>query len=210
MKILASRVIYFIFWSLFFGFFFYKMIPKLQDYATRGLPDFMGNEFFDKHLWFALHIFFGTIVYITGLIQFTPYIRNNNFRLHRSIGKIYIISSLFCILSLYFILPDGLCSKCRISQYIVTNLWLIFLILAYYFIRKKKIIDHQKMMVRGYICAIYFVTIRVVDKYLMAPFKFFFKDEGDQFLYSDIFVWLFPLLVFEIYWRISDRKKQLL
>lgn len=208
MKVLTNRIIYLIFWSLFFGFFFYKLIPKLIGYAAEGLPDFMGQSFFDKHFWFALHILFGTMVYIIGLIQFTPYIRNNYIRLHRALGKIYIASSLLCILSLYFILPDNACHSCKISQYIVTNLWLVFIVLAYYLIKQKRIAAHQQMMVRTYICAVYFVTIRVVDKYLMAPFVYVFKDESDQFLYSDIFVWLFPLLVFEAYWRISSRKKQ--
>lgn len=209
MRTLASRIIYFTFWLLFFGFFFYKMIPKFQDYFSGAFPDYMGQSFFNKHLWFTLHIIFGTIVYVTGLIQFTPYIRNNNIRIHRKVGKVYIISSLLCILSLYFILPDGLCSICRISQYIVTNLWLIFIVLAYYFIKQGKVITHQRMMVRSYICAIYFVTIRVVDKFLMEPFVYLFKRQEDQMLVSDIFVWLFPLLVFEVYWRISSHKKQL-
>ena len=209
MKILISRIIYFIFWFLFFGFFFYKLIPKLQDYVIWGLPDFMGESLFSKRLWFALHIFFGIVVYITGLIQFTPYIRNKNIGLHRKVGKIYIVSSLLCILSLYFILPEGTCSICRISQYIVTNLWLIFLLLAYYFIRQRKIISHQRMMIRSYICAIYFVTIRVIDKFAMGIFIFFFKNEDDQMLASDFSVWLLPLIGFELYWLISSKNKQL-
>lgn len=190
------------------SFFLYKIIPRIYDYLGNGLPEFMGNSFFDKHLWFALHICFGTIVYIAGLIQFTPYIRNNNFRLHRKVGRLYIISSVLCILSLYFILPGGLCEICKISQYIVTNLWLLFIILAFYFIKQRKIVAHQRMMVRSYICAIYFVTIRAIDNYAMSPFRYFFKKEDDQMLYSDIFVWLFPLLVVELYWFITGRNKQ--
>ncbi|MEO6541928.1 MAG: DUF2306 domain-containing protein [Ferruginibacter sp.] len=202
---MIKKILIALFWLAFFGFFLYKLIPKYQ-YLTDGLPDFFRKtSFFDKGI-FGLHIFSGILVYSTAVLQFTPSIRNKYTSFHRATGKVYIIVSLFCITTLYFVIPAGLCNPCKISQWIVTNLWLIFVFLAYYFIRQRKIIQHKRMMIRSFVCAAYFVTIRVVDKFLMGAFNNFFPDESTAMLISDIFVWLIPLLFFEVYWRIKDSR----
>jgi uncharacterized membrane protein YozB (DUF420 family) len=163
--------------------------------------------FFDKGI-FALHIFSGIIVYCTAVLQFTPSIRNRYISFHRATGKVNIIASLLCITALYFMIPDGMCSPCKTSHWIVTSLWLLFVLLAYYFIRQRKIIQHQRMMIRSFICAAYFVTVRVVDQFAMGIFYYLFPDESTALLASDIFVWFVPLLVFEIYWRVKDSKRR--
>jgi len=61
-------------------------------------------------------------------------------------------------------------------------------------------------MIRSFICAAYFVTIRVIDKVAMGAFYYFFPDESTAFLISDIFVWFVPLLLFEVYWRVKDSR----
>jgi uncharacterized membrane protein YozB (DUF420 family) len=101
-------------------------------------------------------------------------------------------------------IPDGLCTPCKISHTMVTTLWLLFVVLAYYFIRLRKIVQHQRMMIRSFICAAYFVTVRVIDNYAMGAFNYLFPNESTALLVSDIFVWLIPLILFELYWRIKD------
>jgi uncharacterized membrane protein YozB (DUF420 family) len=103
-------------------------------------------------------------------------------------------------------IPDGMCAACHPSHYIVTSLWLLFIVLAWYFIRQRKIVQHQRMMIRSFVCAAYFVTIRVIDKFAMGVFNYLFPDESTAMLVSDIFVWFMPLLFFEIYWRIKDSR----
>lgn len=193
-----------IFWLLFFGFFLYKLIPKYY-YFIDGLPDYMGKtELFDQCI-FVLHIFSGIIVYTTAVLQFTPSIRKHNILFHRRTGKLYIVASFLCIVSLYFMIPRGLCPSCRPSQYIVTSLWLTFVLFAFYFIKQGKVLLHQRMMISSFICAAYFVTIRVVDMLAM-PFFYSITDTKDQaFLVSDISVWLIPLLTFWTYWIVKKR-----
>lgn len=195
-----------VFWFAFFGFFLYKLIPKYKYLTDDTLKHWGSNTAFDNSI-FALHIFAGVIVYCAGILQFTPAIRNKYISFHRKTGKLYILSSLLCITTLYVMIPRTWCIACRPSQLIVTSLWLLFVVLAYYFIKQRKIVLHQRMMISGFICAAYFVTIRVVDAFAMDGFNFVFPNDSTAFLASDIFVWLVPLLLFNIYWLIKDKKK---
>ena len=194
-----------LFWVAFFGFFLYKLIPKYV-YLTGGEYKYWGNNTAFDNSIFALHILAGIIVYGTGVLQFTPSIRNHYISFHRKMGKLYIIASLVCIASLYVMIPRTSCSPCRPSQFTVASLWLLFILLAFYFIKQRKIVRHQRMMICSFICAAYFVTIRVVDAFAMGIFYSIFPNESTAFLASDIFVWLVPLLGFSFYWLVKDKK----
>ncbi len=203
---MIKKILISLFWLAFFGFFFLMTIPKFIDFLKHGFPEYMGTSWMDRHLLFLLHMSLGTIVYISGLIQFTPYIRNNYTPFHRKLGKVYILASLACITTLYIMIPDGLCAPCRLSNYMVTSLWLIFVLLAYHFIRQRRILLHQWLMISSYICAAYFVTVRIIDRYAMGIFRYLFPDESSALLASDISVWFIPLVIFWLYWLIKDKR----
>ena len=195
-----------IFWLAFFGFFMYKLIPKYKYLSNDMLKHWGSNSTFDNSI-FALHIFAGIIVYCTAILQFTPAIRNKYISFHRATGKLYILSSLLCITMLYVMIPRTWCIACRPSQFIVTSLWLLFISLAYYFIRQRKIVLHKRMMISSFICAAYFVTVRVIDNYTMDIFYYLFPNKSTAYLASDVFVWLVPLLLFHLYWFIKNKKQ---
>ncbi len=192
-----------IFWFAFFGFFLYKLIPKYK-YLTPGTYEHWGNKTLFDNSIFAVHIFAGIIVYCTAILQFTPYIRNKYMSFHRNMGKSYIFSSMLCIVTLYVMIPRTWCIPCRLSQLTVTSLWLLFIVLAYYFIRQRKIVWHKRMMISSFVCAAYFVTVRVIDTYAMGVFNDIFPSESSALMASDLFVWVVPLLFFGIYWGIRD------
>lgn len=206
---MLKKIVIPVFWLAFFGYFLYKLIPKYKYLSDDTLKHWGNNTVFDNSI-FALHIFTGILVYCTALLQFTPAIRNRCISFHRSMGKLYILSSLCCITSLYIMIPGTLCTACRPSQLSVTSLWLLFIILAYYFIKQQKIVLHRRMMICSFICAAYFVTIRVIDAYAMGAFKYVFPDEDAAFLVSDLFVWVVPLMLFGIYWMINSKSKKVL
>ncbi len=194
-------------WLLFFGFFILFTIPRFISYAQTGLPDYMGATLMQNQIRFIIHALSGTIVYITAVIQLTPYFRNKHISLHRKSGKVYIISSLICIATLALILPEGSCVPCRASQYIVTGLWFIFILTGYYFIRVRNFEWHRRFMISSFICAAYFVTVRVIDLFAMRYFTALFKNEGTALLVSDVFVWAFPLSIFWVYLLLINRIK---
>ncbi len=194
------------FWLAFFGFFWYKLIPKYKYLSDDTLKHWGSNSTFDNSI-FALHIFAGIIVYCTAILQFTPAIRNKYISFHRATGKLYILSSLLSIATLYIMIPRTWCIDCRPSQLIVTSLWLLFITLAYYFVRQRKIVLHQRMMISSFISAAYFVTVRVIDAYAMNIFYYLFPNKSTAYLASDVFVWLVPLLLFHLFWLIKDKKQ---
>lgn len=205
---MIRKILILLFWLTFFGYFLYRYIPNISEYTT-GFPSYAGKTWLSNRLWFALHITSGLFVYVIGIIQFTSAIRNRYIKLHRALGKIYIISSLMAILTLAFMIPYGLCPPCRISQTLVTSLWFLFVVLAYYFIRQRKIEWHRRMMISSFICAAYFVTVRVVDKFAMSFFNSIAKTEDQALLVSDIAVWLLPLIIFWSYWLIKDKRQNI-
>lgn len=195
-------------WLAFFGYFLYRYIPNVWEYTTQGFPPYTGKTWLSNRLWFALHITAGLFVYAIGIIQFTSAIRNRYIKLHRLLGKIYIIASLVAIITLAFMIPDGLCTPCKLSQTIVTSLWLLFVLSAFYFIRKRKIEWHRRMMISSFICAAYFVTVRVVDKLAMPFFYSITKTKDQGLLVSDIAVWFVPLAVLWLYWLVNDKRDE--
>ena len=196
-----------IFWLAFFSFFLYKLIPKYTYLTNDTLKHWGSNSIFDNSV-FALHIFAGIIVYCTAILQFTPAIRNKYISFHRATGKLYIIASLICITTLYIMIPRTWCIGCRTSQLTVTSLWLLFVVLAFYFIKQRKIKLHKRMMICSFICAAYFVTVRVIDAYAMDIFYALFPNKTTAYLASDVFVWLVPVLLFNIYWFINAKKQR--
>lgn len=201
---MPKKIFIAVFWFAFFGFFLYKLIPKYKYLSNDSLKHWGNNTAFDNSI-FAIHIFSGIVVYCTAILQFTPAIRNKYISFHRTTGKLYIFSSLLCITSLYVMIPRTWCIACRPSQLTVTSLWLLFIILAYYFIKQRKIVLHQRMMICSFICAAYFVTIRVIDAFAMGVFNYIFPNESTALLASDLFVWMVPFLLFNLYWLINKK-----
>ncbi len=206
---MMRRVFILIFWLAFFGYFLYRYIPNVLEYTGPGFPPYSGDTWLNNRLWFALHISAGVFVYAIGIVQFTSSIRNKFTRLHRFLGKIYIAASLIAIFTLVFMIPNSLCKPCRISQAMVTSLWLVFVLSAYYLIRQRKIEWHRRMIISSFICAAYFVTVRVVDKFAMPLFFSISKSEDEALLVSDIFVWAVPLSIFHTIWFVRDNKTKL-
>ncbi len=203
---MLKKIYIVVFWLAFFGLFLVMLIPKYKYLSNDTLQHWGSKSTFDNSI-FALHIFAGIIVYCTAMLQFTPSVRNKYFSFHRKTGKLYILSSLLCITSLYVMLPRTGCIACMPSQFTVTSLWLLFIILAFYFIKQRKIVLHQRMMICSFICAAYFVTVRIIDGFAMDMFYYLFPNKSTAFLASDIFVWLVPLLLFNIYWLLKDKQQ---
>ena len=198
---MINRVTFLIFWIVFAGFFLFFLYPSFS-YVTKGFPDYMPIHTTARKVIFATHIISGVIVYSIAFFQFAPFIRNKHINLHRWMGRVYVAVSLLCIASLYYIITLGKEGGLPFwpSQYTATTLWLVFIFLAIYSIRQDQVKWHRRFMISGFICAAYFVTVRIVDRFCMALFKAVFPDQGTALLISDLFVWAFPLVVCWTYW----------
>lgn len=198
---MTNKIVFIIFWIVFAVVFMWLFIPKLA-YLFNGFPDYLALNTTIKKTIFTTHIVSGVVVYITAFLQFAPFIRNKNIPRHRKIGRIYVTSALVCIVSVYYLIWMGKNAGLPFwpSQYTVASLWLLFIASAIYFARSRKIVWHRRLMLSGFICAAYFVTVRIIDRFFMDVFKYLMTNESLALLISDIFVWAFPLTLCWSYW----------
>jgi uncharacterized membrane protein YozB (DUF420 family) len=187
---------------VFFVVFALLLLPTAY-YFIAGFPEFVVQKDFGYQLWFGLHIVSGTVVYAIAPFQLSSSLKKGISKQHPLLGRVFVVASLVCILSLYLaILPNSFCKSCIPSQYATTTLWLLFLVLGFYSIRKRNIIYHQRFMISAFICASYFVTVRLVSLLLMGFFRWITPNEHWALLVSDVSVWFVPLLiVWVIWWR---------
>jgi hypothetical protein len=61
-------------------------------------------------------------------------------------------------------------------------------------------------MISAFICAAYFVIVRVIDKTSMNFFNYIAKDDSQAYFISDIATWVVPLFIIWSYWIIKNSK----
>lgn len=130
-----------------------------------GLLTLKSDELLNNNLWnitFYLHISFGGLALLIGWLQFSKKLRSKNLKLHRTIGKIYIISVLISgICSLYIALhaTSGIVSI--LGFFIMGIIWLATTILGFKAIKIGNIEVHQKFMIYSYSACFAAVTLRI-------------------------------------------------
>ena len=156
------------FWILF-GFFailvgiypfLYFVVDLSQGFLSGKSPDVITNSVWQA--FFNLHIIFGGLSLLIGWTQFIKRLRKKRIRLHRILGKIYVISVLLSGIGgayLALFATGGLISSFGFGGLAVA--WLTTTYLAYTSIRKKKVDAHQKWMTLSYALTFAAVTLRL-------------------------------------------------
>lgn len=134
------------------------------------------QQYIDIPVWkvsFYIHVFSSILALAAGFTQFSNYILKNHKRLHRTIGKIYVINILLVnfpsgmVLAIY---ANGLLPT-KIAFVILDCLWFYFTLRAYIAIRKKKIREHKEFMTRSYALTFSAITLRTWKIILSAVFN---------------------------------------
>ncbi|MFJ7405209.1 MULTISPECIES: DUF2306 domain-containing protein [unclassified Lysinibacillus] len=116
-------------------------------------------------LWYTMlyfHIIFSVLALVIGPFTLFSKFRENNIERHRILGKIYMIGVLFGSVSgLYLAIyaTGGFVSQLGFSA--LSILWMITGYQAVVKIKKQKIHDHQKWMIRNYSLTFAAVTLRI-------------------------------------------------
>lgn len=109
-----------------------------------------------------LHIVSGIVALVIGPFTLFSKFREKNINRHRLLGKIYLIGILFGSVSglyLAFYATGGLMSQLGFG--FLSIFWLITAFQALTKIKHKKILDHQKWMIRNYSLTFAAVTLRI-------------------------------------------------
>ena len=114
------------------------------------------------NLGFYTNIILGGIALLIGWIQFNKKIRTTRVKLHRLIGKFYVIFALFSASAAFYIAfyaTGGWVTTLGFTGLAIT--WFGTTLSAYIHIKNKRINQHQQMMVYSYAACFAAVTLRI-------------------------------------------------
>jgi len=142
------------------------------------------------------HISFGGLALLTGWSQFSKKLRAKNLKLHRNLGKIYIVSAIvsgLCGVYLGFYATGGLVSS--LGFICLGIIWVFTTIIAYKAVRGKDLSLHQGMMVYSFAACFAAVTLRIWLPFLTIVF-------GEFLVAYKIVAWLcwVPNIIFAHLW----------
>ncbi|MBU2527419.1 MAG: DUF2306 domain-containing protein [Bacteroidetes bacterium] len=140
-----------------------RVLPYLFNFNIEQYQDY----YWPNKWWLVGHVFGGALALIIGPFQFSTPFRNRFLKLHRSLGKIFIIAiiigSLSAIYMSVYVAPQVNISW-SISLLVMALVWLASVLMAYRAIRLKRIQQHKEWMIRTYIITLGFVMFRILNE----------------------------------------------
>ena len=161
----ANRISWIIFIVFAIAIGLYPIMYLAVDMKSNGLLGSKSQELLASTLYniaFYTHIYLGGLALLTGWSQFSKKWRNKYLKTHRTLGKTYVISVFLSGLAGFYIAlyaNGGLTAKLGFG--ILAILWLLTTVKAFTAIKNKKIIEHQRWMIRSYALCFAAVTLRI-------------------------------------------------
>jgi uncharacterized membrane protein len=173
------------------AFVFHYVFPYYLHYNPE---EFEG--FWPRRGWLLAHISSGMVALLIGPFQFSRWLRQRYLRLHRVMGRVYLIAILcgsIGALALSITTLDGGPWSLGLQGLILA--WVTTAGMAYYAIRQRQIQVHQEWMVRSYVVTFAFVTFRIL--YDVPPMSRLgpSTERGITYIWA---CWAVPLLATEV------------
>lgn len=146
---------------------------------------------------FFIHVFSSILVLLAGYTQFSNYLKCRYPKMHRRLGWIYVIVTLFLagpsgfLIGLYA--NGGLSS--RIAFCLLALLWILFTAIALVKIIKKQVSSHRAWMIRSFALALSAITLRAW-KYILV--LLFHPKPMDVYQIVAWLGWTLNLLIAEV------------
>lgn len=175
-------------------FFLDNVVAFFFGYRSRNF----GTALFNNQLWVVMHLVGGSLALLLGPFQFWAFLRTKYMRLHRTVGKVYMVGILLIGISAFRLSLVSYCVPCRISLFLLTVFTVLSTWLAWKAIKQRNIKVHRQMMVRSYVCVLAFVAVRIDD---ILPLDFLFgaiEDRTFRRVVNEYFFSFVPLLFTEI------------
>lgn len=156
------------------------------------------GRYWDIKWWLIGHLSGGILALLLGPFQFWSYFRNRYRKLHRIMGKIYLISILVAsLLSIYMAWNISIKTHFTwaLSLQVLSFTWLATSFMAYRAIRNGRIAQHREWMIRSYIVTFVFVAFRWINEAMGDAEIGTFVERAPTIIYLTIFI---PLFVAEI------------
>jgi len=174
--------------------------------VDRALPYFFNFSFeqfqdyyWPNRWWLIGHLLGGITALIIGPFQFSTSFRNRYLKIHRTLGKIFIIAIIigaFCAIYMSFTVAPQVNVSWSISLFVLALVWLVSVLMAYRMIRLKRIPQHREWMIRTYVITFAFVLFRFINESSMArSLMETFEERGPTAIWLS---WAVPLFITEV------------
>ena len=188
---LLTKTVYFVLGLLTLYFVFTRAIPYL-DYS------YSVEQYGAQSALIFTHVVFGITATLLGPFQFVSAIRKRNVKVHRTMGKIYLLSTITAALvSWMVILPRDGGIAYKSGLFFLGFAWISCGVMAYLAIRRQKVEIHREWMVRSYVVTLAFVTFRLLYD-ILKPYHI--EGTGAMMAWG---CWAFPLFVTEIVFQVQ-------
>ncbi|MCL1671549.1 DUF2306 domain-containing protein [Elizabethkingia ursingii] len=170
--------------------FMYAFVDHKHTFLGSKTPEVLHNIIWK--LAFYIHITFGGLSLFIGWRQFGKKFRDKHIKLHRNIGKLYIVSVILSsVAGIYmgFYANGGIISA---TGFILLGLiWFGTTVIALSKIKKGNIKHHQQLMIYSYACTFAAVTLRLWFPLLTV----LTKDSANSYLAVAWLCWVPNLVV---------------
>lgn len=155
------------------------------------------GKYIDVKWVIITHIFCGSVALLSGPLLLWEYFRNRFLKIHRLLGKIYVIAILISGLgALYLTFTTGLQVNLPYSFALQIQIfaWLTSTGLAYWAVRKRKMIQHKEWIARSYI-----VTLAFLAQVMLFKIPFIVALGFAEFFPTVVwFSWSVPLFLYQL------------
>ncbi len=164
MKLDRQRIKWWIFGGICILFGFYPFIYFVIDIEF-GLLSTKTSELLNNLFWnigFYGHIIFGGLALLVGWTQFIEKLRISRVEMHRTLGKVYVISVFISGISAVYIAfyaTGGIISVLGFG--LLGIFWLITTTVAFLSIRNSNVQQHENLMIYSFAACLAAVTLRI-------------------------------------------------
>jgi uncharacterized membrane protein len=147
----------------------------------------------------------GAVALFFGLSQFSTRLRTRRPRLHRNMGRSYIIGVSIAAPMAMYIATQHNALPLQIANFTTALLWLLATGVAFYSIRTKNYQQHRNWMIRSYAITLTFLVVRVID---LAPNLLALDaDTSPNMVWlSEILAWVVPTIIIDLPGVLSQRR----
>ena len=195
---IAIKILTGVLWAAIISLSLYFLFDNVIAYFFGYRSRLFGDSFFHNQVWVALHMGGGTLILLLGPVQFWNGFRKKYLHIHRFLGKVYLTGAALAGFSALGISLISSCLPCRISLFLLSVFMILSSALAWLSIKQCNIKAHRQFMVRSYVCALAFVTVRIDGIF---PLDFLFSNISDPTFRRTVNAYFFsfvPLIIAEI------------
>ena len=172
-----------------------------------GQPDpEVYSIFWSRRGWLWAHLVGGAATLLLGPFQFIAPLRNGYPRIHRWTGRLYLLAmAVACVgaAGLIATTPGGLGLQVAFSATEIA--WLFTATMGYLAIRKRRLQEHRRWMIRNYLVTMVFVTFRAT---IMIPGVMSLAPPNVVIPTLLWLGWAVPVVIYEVGWRTINRMRR--